>query len=71
MGNMTERIRVLLVKSGNLSEAELTRRMGITPQNLHGKMKRDNFTDDDLHKIAEVLGCSYKAVFILATGEEI
>jgi transcriptional regulator with XRE-family HTH domain len=71
MGRMTERIRVLLVKSGNLSEAELARRMGITPQNLHGKFKRDNFTEDDLVKIAEVLGCTYKSVFILNTGEEI
>ncbi|GHV16149.1 hypothetical protein FACS189493_1470 [Spirochaetia bacterium] len=71
MGNMTERIRVLLVKSGNISEAELARRMGISPQNLHGKFKRDNFTDDDLHKIAEVTGCTYKSAFILSTGEEI
>jgi hypothetical protein len=43
MGKLTERIRGLLVKSGNISETELARRMGITPQNLYGKMKRDNF----------------------------
>ena len=67
---MTEKIRILLVKRGNLSEAELARRMGISPQNLHNKMKRDNFTESDLQKIADVLGCKYEAGFIISETEE-
>jgi hypothetical protein len=35
-------------------------------------MKRDNFTDKDLQKIAAVLDCTFKAGFTLNdTGEEI
>jgi transcriptional regulator with XRE-family HTH domain len=69
---MVEKIRILLVKRGNISEAELARRLGISTQNLYGRMKRDNFTEGDLHRIAEVLDCDYEAGFRLRdTGERI
>lgn len=69
---MTEKIRILLVKRGNISEAELARRLGISPQNLNNKMKRDNFTVSDLEKIAGVLGCEFKAFFeISETNEQV
>lgn len=67
---MTEQIRIMLVKSGNISESELARRLGISPQNLHNKMKRDNFTESDLREIANALNCNLKIQFILKeTGE--
>jgi IS30 family transposase len=70
--SMVEKIRILLVKRGNISEAELARRLNDSPQNFNAKMKRDNFTEGDLHRIAEVLDCDYKAGFVLKdTGEEI
>jgi transcriptional regulator with XRE-family HTH domain len=69
---MTERIRILLVKRGNISEAELARRIGELPQNLNRKMKRDNFTSEDLRKIAEALNCDFNQAFKMRdTGEEI
>ena len=61
---MTENIRIALVKRGNLSESELARRMGISPQNLHNKMKRDNFTETDLREIAEALDLRLDIAFI-------
>lgn len=61
---MTEQIRIMLVKSGNISESELARRLGISPQNLHNKMKRDNFTESDLREIANALNCNLKIQFI-------
>jgi hypothetical protein len=70
--SMVEKIRILLVKRGNISEAELARRLDDSPQNFNAKMKRDNFTDKDLQRIAEVLNCTFKAGFTLNdTGEEI
>jgi DNA-binding Xre family transcriptional regulator len=69
---MTEKIRILLIKRGNISEAELARCLGMSTTNLYNRMKRDNFTDRDLQKIAEVLDCTFKAGFVLnGTGEEI
>ncbi|MDR0475918.1 MAG: hypothetical protein LBH43_19910 [Treponema sp.] len=39
---------------------------------LYNRLKRDNFTDKDLQRIAEVLSCTFKAGFALnGTGEEI
>ena len=67
---LVEKIRILLVKRGNISEAELARRMGISPQNLHNKMKRDNFTENDLAEIAKALDCSVSVNFTMNdTGE--
>ncbi len=70
--SMSEKIRILLIKKGNISEAELARRLNKTPQSFNAKMKRDNFTEKDLQEIADVLNCEYKSTFILKeTGEEI
>lgn len=70
--SMAEKIRILLVKRGNISEAELARKINTTPQNLNSKMKRDNFTEKDLQEIANALDCSYKSSFVLNdTGEEV
>lgn len=67
---LSERIRIILVKRGNISEAELARRLGISPQNLNNKMKRDNFSEKDLQAIAEALNCTYTVSFTMNdTGE--
>lgn len=69
---LSDKIRILLIKRGNISEAELARRIGTSPQNLNGKMKRDNFSEKDIQKIAEVLNCTYSITFKLKdTGEEL
>jgi transcriptional regulator with XRE-family HTH domain len=70
--SMVESIRIALVKRGNLSESELARRIGISPQNFHNKMKRDNFTETDLREIAEALGLRLEISFIdPETGEKV
>lgn len=67
---IADSIRMMLIKRGNISEAELARRMEISPQNLHNKMKRDNFTEKDLHEIAKALDCTVTISFRLNdTGE--
>ena len=69
---MAEKIRILLIKKGNLSEAELARRLNKSPQSFNSSMKRDNFTEKDLQEIANVLDCEYKSAFVIKeTGEEI
>jgi DNA-binding Xre family transcriptional regulator len=70
-----EKIRILLVRRENMSEAELARRLGILPQNFSRKMKTGKFTNADLEKIAVILDCVVthaEAVFIMNdTGERI
>jgi len=70
--NMTEKIRILLIKKGNKSITDLAKLLNTTPQNLSGKMKRNNFSVKELEEIAQALGCEYKSSFIIKeTGEEI
>lgn len=67
---LSNSIRMMLVKQGNISEAEIARRVGVSPQNLHNKLKRDNLTESDIRLIAEALDCSVSIVFTLnKTGE--
>lgn len=69
---MAEKIRILLIKKGNISEAELARRLNKTPQSFNASMKRDNFTEKDLQEIARVLDCEYKSTFVIKeTGEQV
>jgi hypothetical protein len=69
--SMTQKIRILLVKKGNITEAELARRLNTTPGNFNQKMKRDNFSEQDLREIGDVMGCDVKIVFVdRQTGEE-
>ena len=70
--SMIEAIRIACVKRGNISEAELARRVGVTPQNFNNKMKRDNFSERDLQEIAEALGLRLEISFIdPETGEKV
>jgi DNA-binding Xre family transcriptional regulator len=70
-----EKIRILLIRRGNISEAELARRLGVLPQNFSRKMKTGKFTNVDFEKIATILNCTVthaEPVFKMNdTGEEI
>ncbi len=68
---MGEKIKVILNRR-NMTLAQLSEKLGQSRQNLSNKMSRDNFTEKELHTIAEALDCSYKASFTMNdTGEEI
>ena len=67
---ISEQIKILCVRC-NISEAELARRLGKSPQSFNAKMKRESFTIDDLNEIAEAVGVEFKRNFILTNGEEI
>jgi len=68
---MVKQIRLLLVKQGNITEAELARKLGTSPANFYQKMKRDNFSENELRKIGDVLGCDVNIIFVdRQTGEK-
>ena len=67
---VAEQIKVLCVRCG-VSEAELARRLGKSPQSLNSKMKRESFSVAELDLIAKVLGVQFERHFILSNGEEV
>ena len=70
--DVREYIKLCCVKRGNMSEAELARRTGQTPQNMSNKHKRNTFKISELEKIAEALDAELKISFIdKETGEPI
>lgn len=60
-----------LCKNKNISIAELSRRIGQTPQNFNKKLKRDTITLDEMVSIADILDVSYRQIFILEDGRKI
>lgn len=70
--DVREYINLCRVKRGNMSEAELARKTGQTPQNMNNKHKRNTFKISELEKIAEALDAELKISFIdKETGEPI
>ena len=70
--DVREYINLCRVKRGNISEAELARRTGQSPQNMNNKYKRNTFKVSELEKFADALDADLKIVFIdRQTGEPI
>lgn len=70
--DVREYINLCRVKRSNMSEAELARKTGQTPQNMNNKHKRNTFKVSELEKIAEALDAELKISFIdKETGEPI
>lgn len=67
---ISEQIKVLCVRS-DISVAELARRIGTTPQNFNGKMKRESFTISELEDIADAVNSSFERKFVLKNGEKV
>ncbi len=67
---MGEKIRIL-TKRKKVTITELATLIGTTNQNLSNKLSRDNFSEQELRKIAEALGCMFEGYFIFDDGDKI
>ena len=68
---MAEKIKIMLIKR-NISAVDLAKELKCSSTNVYNKLKRDNFSEKELIKIADVLNCSFKGSFIMNdTGEKI
>ena len=70
--NMTagEKIRVIMDRKG-ISMGAMAEGTGQSRQNLSNKMKRDDFSEKELRKMAEVLGCTISIQFLDHEGNVI
>ena len=67
---ISQKIKMALAYKG-ISQAELARTVNTTPQNFNLKMKRETFTQEELEKIADVLGGEYFFGFKFPDGTQI
>ncbi|QJT71657.1 HTH XRE-family transcriptional regulator [Psychrobacillus phage Spoks] len=70
MNQMGEKIRISLIKKG-ISLTQLADLMNVSQPNLSKKLKRNNFSEEELHKIAELLDMKYEAHFVMEDGTKI
>lgn len=68
MASTTEKIKIVLIKSG-LNQRMLAEKLGITQPTLSSKFKLDDWRESDLRKIAEICGCSYEGHFQFNDGD--
>lgn len=64
----SDMIRVLCEKK-NISIAELSRRIGQTPQNFNKKMKRGTVSLEEMKQIAEVMEVKFEQSFRFPDGD--
>lgn len=71
MGTMAKKINMLLIET-DITKKELAKRLGTTPSNISGKLKRDNFSENELQEIAKACGADFEGSFIItSTGKHI
>ena len=54
-----------------MSLTELGTRLGMSQQNFSKRLKVGKFTQEELEKIADALGCQYVSSFIFENGSKI
>ncbi len=68
---MSLKIRTILLER-NMSIKELSDKLGYNGTNFYAKLRKDNLTEKELHRIADVLNCDYDGVFTFRdTGKQI
>lgn len=67
--SMTEKIKILLIKRG-MTQKELAEKLNVSQPVLSKKYKLDNWREDDLKQIAEILQADFEGTFILKDTKE-
>lgn len=66
-----EKIKIVLSYK-QMTVQDLNKMMGYkSPSTLYNKFKRDDFSENDLKEICQILNCSYDIVIKLNDGTEI
>ncbi len=61
---MASKIRILLIER-NMKIKDLAEMLGYSGNNLSNKLRADNFSENELRKIAELLNCDFNASFTM------
>ena len=55
-----------------ISQAKIAQAMGTTPSNFNQKLKRNTFTEEELHDIAAAIGARFEpGYFVFPDGKKI
>ena len=66
---MSEKIKLVMVKR-NMTGTDLADALHCSPQNIYSRLKKDNWTEEQLRKIGDALNCDLEMNLKLRdTGE--
>ena len=66
---MSDKIKMVMIKR-KMNGKDLAKALNCSPQNVYASLKKDNWTEEQLKRIAGILDCDYEAGFRLSdTGE--
>ena len=68
--SVSEKVRLIMGRK-KMTMGELAEATGQTRQNLSNKMTRGNFTEADIEKLANALGCTVEITFRLPNGDKV
>lgn len=66
---MSEKIKLVMVKR-NMTGKDLADALGCSSQNVYALLKKDNWSEEQLRKIAEKLDCKLEMGLVLNDTEE-
>lgn len=66
---MSQKIKLVLVKR-NMTGKDLADALGCSSQNIYARLKKDNWNEEQLHKIADILNCDLEIGFRLRDTNE-
>lgn len=67
---VAEKLRIIMSRL-DINMTKLAELSGQSRQNLSNKFSRGNFTEDDIEKLANAMGCEVDFRFILPDGSEV
>ncbi len=53
-----------------ITVTELGARMGMSQQNISKRLKTGKFAQEELEKMAEIMGCEYHSFFVFPNGNK-
>lgn len=65
-----QKIKMALTYKG-MSESDLARALGTSPQALNQRMKTGKFTSEDLEKIGAAMGAEFQFSFVFEDGTKV
>ena len=65
---VSDKIRILCIRRG-ITMRELALRMGMSPQNFSGKLKRESVSYQELEAMAKAADCQFRLEFVLPDGD--
>lgn len=54
-----------------ITVTELGKQMGMSQQGISGRLKTGKFTQEELEKMASIMGCEYHSIFIFSNGNKV